>query len=63
MDESDEARLEALAKYLAVNAWQIEATRAAIAALDRGDEVAHEAVRDWVELWGADNEGRPPSVE
>jgi predicted transcriptional regulator len=78
VDETDKARLEALARntgrsrsflaaeaiaeYLAVNEWQIEATKAAMAALDRGERIAHEAVRDWVASWGTANERKPPSA-
>jgi predicted transcriptional regulator len=47
---------------LALDAWQIEATRAAMAGLDRGNEIAHEAVREWIESWGTANELEPPSA-
>ena len=72
VDETDKARLEALARstgrsrsflaaeaiaeYLAVNEWQISATRAAMDSLDRGERVAHEAVREWIGSWGTANE-------
>lgn len=76
VDESDKARLEALARstgrsrsylaaeaiteYLAVNEWQIAGIKAAIEDLDRGKRIDHEAVRKWVESWGSDNELEPP---
>lgn len=76
IDETDKARLdalahstgrsrsflaaEAIADYLAVNAWQVEAVETAIAALDRGEGIAHEAIRDWVASWDTDRESEPP---
>jgi RHH-type rel operon transcriptional repressor/antitoxin RelB len=79
VDEADKARLEALARstgrsrsylaaeaiseYLAVNEWQISATRAAMDSLDRGERVAHATVRDWVESWGAEDEPELPSAQ
>ena len=78
VDEADKARLEALARstgrsrsflaaeaiseYLAVNEWQIAATRAAMGSLDRGERIAHESVRNWVESWGAEGELDRPSA-
>jgi RHH-type rel operon transcriptional repressor/antitoxin RelB len=77
VDEADKQRLEALARstgrsqsllaaeaiaeYLAVNEWQIEAIRTAMAEADRGETVPHEAVRKWVESWGADPELNAPT--
>lgn len=78
VDEADKARLEALARstgrsrsflaaeaiseYLAVNEWQISATRAAMDSLDRGERVAHESVREWIESWGAEGELERPTA-
>jgi RHH-type transcriptional regulator, rel operon repressor / antitoxin RelB len=76
VDESDKARLDALARstgrsrsflaaeaiaeYLSVNDWQIEAIRTAIAETERGDTISHEAVREWVASWDTDHELEPP---
>ena len=76
VDETDKARLdalarstgrsrsflaaEALAEYLAVNEWQIEAIRSAIAETERGETISHEAVREWVASWDTDQELEPP---
>jgi len=76
VDESDKARLDALARstgrsrsflaaeaiaeYLAVNEWQIEAIRSAIAETERGETISHEAVREWVASWDTDQELEPP---
>jgi RHH-type transcriptional regulator, rel operon repressor / antitoxin RelB len=78
VDEADKQRLEALARstgrsrsflaaeaiaeYLAVNEWQIAGIKAAIEDLERGERIEHEAVRKWVESWGADNELKPPNA-
>jgi len=52
---------EAIAEYLAVNEWQIEAIQTAISELDRGHAVPHESVREWVASCGAPDELEPPS--
>ena len=51
---------EAISEYLAVQEWQIAGTKAAIDAVDGGEWVAHNAVRDWVSSWGSDNEQDAP---
>ncbi len=76
VDETDKARLDALARstgrsrsvlaaeaiaeYLSVNEWQIEAIRTAIAETERGETISHEAVRQWVASWDTDQELEPP---
>jgi RHH-type transcriptional regulator, rel operon repressor / antitoxin RelB len=76
VDEADKRRLEelarstgrsrsilaaeAIAEYLAVNEWQIEAIRTAMAETERGETVSHEAVRQWVASWDTDQELEPP---
>ena len=78
VDEADKVRLEALARstgrsrsflaaeaiaeYLAVNEWQIARIRSAMEALDRGEFIEHDAVRKWVESWGAEGELDPPGA-
>jgi predicted transcriptional regulator len=72
VDRADKERLEALAKstgrsrsflaaeaiseYLAVNEWQVAATRQAIVSLERGEGVDHHEVKDWVTSWGGAGE-------
>lgn len=51
---------EAIANYLDVNEWQVAGIRQAIASVDEGRFVEHQAVRDWVESWGSANELPPP---
>jgi RHH-type transcriptional regulator, rel operon repressor / antitoxin RelB len=78
VDEADKVRLEALARstgrsrsflaaeaiaeYLAVNEWQIARIRSAMESLDRGEFIEHDAVRKWVESWGAERELDPPGA-
>ncbi len=77
VDAVDKARLEALAKstgrsrsflaaeaiseYLDINEWQIAATKAAMASLDRGEQVAHKSVKDWVASWDSGDEIAAPA--
>jgi len=51
---------EAINEYLEVNEWQVTGIRRAIASLDRGEGVPHEAVKDWVASWGSKNEKPTP---
>ncbi len=43
---------EAVAEFLAVQDWQVAAVNAGIESLDRGEVVAHSAVREWIEFLG-----------
>jgi RHH-type transcriptional regulator, rel operon repressor / antitoxin RelB len=47
---------EAINQYLEVNEWQVAGIKQAIASLDRGEWIAHEQVKDWVESWGSSSE-------
>jgi predicted transcriptional regulator len=49
---------EAIGEYVDVNEWQIAGIKQAMAAMDRGEGVAHEEVREWVRSWG-DHKQRP----
>lgn len=51
---------EALEAYLDVRDWQASGIRAAIDAVDRGQGVAHDAVKSWVESWGRESERPRP---
>jgi predicted transcriptional regulator len=51
---------EAVSEYLALQEWQVSAIEAAIASLDREEEIAHAAMRDWIESWDTDDELDPP---
>jgi RHH-type rel operon transcriptional repressor/antitoxin RelB len=51
---------EAVSEYLALQEWQVSAIEAGIASLDREGGIAHEAVREWIESWGTDDELDPP---
>jgi RHH-type rel operon transcriptional repressor/antitoxin RelB len=78
VDETTKKRLEKLAKstgrsrsylaaeaideYLAVNEWQVEGIKQAMASLDRGESVPHIEVREWVASWGTKSEQKPPRL-
>lgn len=53
---------EAVSEYLALQEWQASAIEAAIESLDREGGIPHEAVREWVESWGAGHELDPPKT-
>ena len=50
---------EALVVYLANQAWQVEAIRAAVNKADSGKAkfITHNEVADWVDSWEDDDEG------
>ena len=47
---------EAIEEFVNVQEWQIAGIHEAIESLDRGEGVAHEDVKAWVETLGTDNE-------
>lgn len=51
---------EAIGEYLDVNEWQVVGIKQAIASLDRGEGIAHQHVKDWVESWGSESERPKP---
>jgi predicted transcriptional regulator len=51
---------EALNGYLAINEWQVAGIKRAIAALDRGEGIPHDEVKDWVASWGSASERPAP---
>jgi RHH-type rel operon transcriptional repressor/antitoxin RelB len=51
---------EAITEYLAVQEWQVEGIKQAIASLDRGDTVPHLKVKDWVASWDSQAEHPAP---
>jgi predicted transcriptional regulator len=51
---------EAISEYLDVQEWQVAGIRRAIASLDRGEGVAQEQVKAWVESWGSADEKPVP---
>lgn len=53
---------EAINEYLDVNEWQVAGIKQAIASLDDGQGVTHDAVLDWVDSWDGDREHPLPSV-
>ena len=51
---------EAIGEFVDVNEWQIAGIKRAMQSLDRGEGVAHEQVREWVDSWGRAKERRAP---
>jgi RHH-type transcriptional regulator, rel operon repressor / antitoxin RelB len=47
---------EAINDYLEVNEWQVAGIKKAVASLDAGEGIPHEAVENWVRSWGKRNE-------
>jgi predicted transcriptional regulator len=52
---------EAINEYLDVNEWQVAGIKRAIASFDRGENVPHERVSDWVASWGSSKERPIPT--
>lgn len=53
---------EAIEEYLAVQEWQDARIQEALAAVERGEVIAHEDIVEWVKSWGTDNELPVPKV-
>jgi RHH-type transcriptional regulator, rel operon repressor / antitoxin RelB len=51
---------EAINEYLEITEWQVAGIKRAIASLDHGEGISHDAVRDWVASWGSANEKAAP---
>lgn len=51
---------EAINEYLDLNEWQVAGIQKAAASLDRGEGVAHERVKEWVNSWGRTKERSAP---
>ena len=49
----------ALSEYLDVREWQVTGIKRAMGSFDRGEGVAHNEVKDWVESWGRKGERQP----
>jgi RHH-type transcriptional regulator, rel operon repressor / antitoxin RelB len=47
---------EAIGSYLDMNEWQVAGIKRAIEAMDRGDGIPHERVKEWIASWGGKNE-------
>ena len=51
---------EAINEYLDLNEWQVAGIKEAMASMDRGEGIAHEAVKEWVESWDTPDERPAP---
>ena len=54
---------EAIEEFVSIQEWQIAGIKQALASLDRGEGVPHEAVKAWVESWGTEDERPMPESE
>lgn len=52
--------VEAIARYLDDNAWQVEAIEAGVRAADAGDVAPQDDVERWVKSWGKPRELKRP---
>ncbi len=50
---------EAIAAYLDLNAWQVDAINQGLAAADRGELIADQDIEDWVASWNGKLADRP----
>ncbi len=53
---------EAIQAYVDLNAWQVTAIEAGLAAADRGELIPQREIAKWVDSWGSDDELPPPEV-
>jgi predicted transcriptional regulator len=51
---------EAIGEFVDVNEWQVAGIKAAIRSLDRGENIPHEQVKQWVQSWGSRKERPVP---
>jgi len=51
---------EAIGEYLDVNEWQVAGIKRAVASIERGEGIAHSAVKEWVASWGGADEKPVP---
>ena len=52
--------VEAIARFVEVEEWQLDEIRAGMADLNTGHSVTHEKVTRWLKSWGTPAEGKPP---
>ena len=51
---------EAITAYVAAEEWQLGEIHGAIAELDKGQDVSHERVSQWLNSWGKKSEKKAP---
>lgn len=54
---------KAIAEYVGKNEWRLQAIPAAKQEADKGVFVSQEAVIDWLDSWGSDNELPAPKAD
>ena len=53
---------EAIGEFVDVNEWQIAGIKSAMTSMDRGEGIAHEQVKEWVQSWGSRKERPAPKA-
>lgn len=51
---------QAINDYLDLNEWQVAGIVKAVESLDRGEGIAHERVKEWINSWGSKKERPAP---
>lgn len=54
---------KAIAEYVARNEWKLKAIQEAKKEADKGVFVSQEAVIDWLDSWGSENELQAPEAD
>jgi predicted transcriptional regulator len=54
---------KAIAEYVGKNEWRLKALQEAKKEADKGVFVSQEAIIDWLESWGSDNELPAPKAD
>lgn len=53
---------QAIDEYLRAQEWQEARIREALASVERGEGVSHDAVMSWISAWGTDDERTMPTA-
>lgn len=54
---------KAIAEYVARNEWKLKALKEAKEEADKGVFVSQEAIIDWLDSWGSENELKAPDAD
>lgn len=54
---------KAIAEYVARNEWKLKAIQEAKNEADKGVFVSQEAITDWLDSWGSENELQAPEAD
>ena len=54
---------QAIDEYIAVNEWQVQGIKKAIASLEAGKGISWEKIKPWLESWGTAHEKPMPKFD